>query len=78
MNGTVAVGTGTTVARADHVHPVDTSRAPLASPTFTGVPAAPTATAGTNTTQVATTAFVNTAIAAVQPTIHPMFIIGGV
>jgi hypothetical protein len=36
--------------------------APLASPTFTGVPAAPTATAGTNTTQVATTAFVNTAV----------------
>ena len=32
--------------------------APLAAPTFTGVPAAPTATAGTNTTQVATTAFV--------------------
>jgi len=37
--------------------------APLASPTFTGVPAAPTATAGTNTTQVATTAFVSTALA---------------
>jgi hypothetical protein len=32
--------------------------APLASPTFTGVPAAPTAAEGTNTTQVATTAFV--------------------
>jgi hypothetical protein len=32
--------------------------APLASPTFTGVPAAPTAAPGTNTTQVATTAFV--------------------
>lgn len=32
--------------------------APLASPTFTGAPAAPTATAGTNTTQLATTAFV--------------------
>ena len=32
--------------------------APIASPTFTGVPAAPTATAGTNTTQIATTAFV--------------------
>jgi microcystin-dependent protein len=28
------------------------------SPTFTGVPTAPTATAGTNTTQIATTAFV--------------------
>jgi hypothetical protein len=32
--------------------------APIASPTFTGVPAAPTATPGTNTTQIATTAFV--------------------
>ena len=30
------MGAGTTVARADHVHPTDTSRAPLASPTFTG------------------------------------------
>ena len=36
--------------------------APIASPTFTGVPAAPTATAGTSTTQVATTAFVGTAV----------------
>ena len=34
---------------------------PTASPTFTGVPAAPTATAGTNTTQLATTAFANAA-----------------
>jgi hypothetical protein len=34
----------------------------LASPTFTGTPAAPTATAGTNTTQLATTAFVTTAV----------------
>jgi len=32
--------------------------ATLASPTFTGTPAAPTASVGTNTTQVATTAFV--------------------
>jgi Lower baseplate protein N-terminal domain len=32
--------------------------APLASPALTGTPTAPTATAGTNTTQVATTAFV--------------------
>lgn len=35
-----------------------TGLAPLASPTFTGTPAAPTASAGTNTTQVATTEFV--------------------
>lgn len=39
------------------------AKAPLASPTFTGTPAAPTATAGTNTTQLATTAFVATSFA---------------
>lgn len=38
------------------------AKADIASPTFTGVPAAPTASLGTNTTQLATTAFVqNTA-----------------
>ena len=37
--------------------------ATLASPTFTGTPAAPTAAAATNTTQVATTAFVRTEVA---------------
>ena len=39
------------------------TKAALASPTFTGTPKAPTASAGTNTTQIATTAFVATAIA---------------
>lgn len=38
--------------------------APLASPALTGTPTAPTATAGTNNTQVATTAYVDTAVAA--------------
>jgi hypothetical protein len=38
------------------------SRAYTHSPTFTGAPLAPTATAGTNTTQLATTAFVKTAV----------------
>jgi hypothetical protein len=38
------------------------AKAPLASPIFTGTPAAPTATAGTNTTQLATTAFVRTEV----------------
>lgn len=37
-------------------------KAPLASPALTGTPTAPTATAGTNTTQIATTSFVQTAI----------------
>lgn len=58
MDGTAAVGTSKRYARQDHVHPTDTTRAPLASPTFTGTPAAPTAAADTNTTQVATTAYV--------------------
>jgi hypothetical protein len=38
------------------------SKADLASPTFTGTPAAPTATAGSNTTQIANTAYVRTEI----------------
>lgn len=37
---------------------VEVTGAPLGSPTFTGTPAAPTASAGTNTTQIATTAYV--------------------
>ena len=39
------------------------AKAPLASPSLTGVPLAPTAAAGTNTTQIATTAFVAAALA---------------
>ena len=57
-NGTATVGTSTRFARGDHAHPTDTSRAPLASPTFTGAPAAPTAAQGTSTTQLATMAAV--------------------
>lgn len=80
--------------------------APLDSPSLTGTPTAPTATSGTNTTQIATTEYVQTEISGVsslpsqaghsgeylttdgstaywnaiqiEPTIHPMFIIGGV
>jgi hypothetical protein len=66
MNGSAAVGTSLKYARADHVHPTDTSRAPLASPGFTGTPTAPTASAGTNTTQLATCAFVQTALSSVS------------
>ena len=39
-------------------------KAPLASPTFTGTPAVPTASGGTNTTQAASTAFVMAAVSA--------------
>jgi len=39
-----------------------TNKAELASPALTGTPTAPTASAGTNTTQIATTAFVKNAV----------------
>ncbi len=38
------------------------SKAPIANPAFTGTPKAPTASSGTNTTQIATTAFTQTAV----------------
>ena len=43
------------------------SKADKASPTFTGTPAAPTASSGTSTTQLATTAFAMGAAALVMP-----------
>jgi hypothetical protein len=54
---------GTDLVRKSQVDSLLLAKAPLASPTFTGSPAAPTAVAGTNSTQIATTAFVNDAIA---------------
>jgi uncharacterized protein YlzI (FlbEa/FlbD family) len=41
---------------------INTIYASLSSPTLTGTPLAPTASSGTNTTQIATTAFVTTAV----------------
>lgn len=58
MDGTAAAGAVSAWSRGDHVHPSDTSRAPLASPPFTGTPTAPTPTTGDNSTKLATTAFV--------------------
>jgi microcystin-dependent protein len=43
------------------------SKADKSSPTFTGTPAAPTASSGTSTTQIATTAFAMGAAALVMP-----------
>lgn len=61
MDGAGSGGTSNFFSRSDHSHPTDTSRAPLASPAFTGVPTAPTATALTNSTQLATTAYADAA-----------------
>ena len=59
--GVVRLGTtSSTAAAGDHGH---SSYAPKASPELTGTPTAPTAAAGTSTAQVATCAFVQSAVA---------------
>lgn len=61
FSSTVTVGTPTAAGHATTKTYVDTAialKANSASPTFTGTPTAPTAAADTNTTQIATTAFV--------------------
>ena len=62
MDGTAASGSSQDFSRADHVHPTDTSRAPLDSPALTGTPTAPTAETGNSSTRIATTAFVADAV----------------
>jgi len=64
-NKTVDGVTPTTFGFLDATSSIQTqlnAKAPLASPALTGTPTAPTASSGTNTTQIATTAFVKTAI----------------
>ena len=73
---TTGAGLGSTVARAIELIDADLTsfdsklsgfeltKANKNSPEFTGTPKAPTAAAGTNTTQIATTAFVQSAVVA--------------
>ena len=67
---TVPSGTGSLAYNDDGTftfQPADlTGYALLANPTFTGAPSAPTAVASTNTTQIATTEFVTSAVAALD------------
>jgi hypothetical protein len=64
MDGVASSGDSTLWARGNHRHPSDTSRAPIDSPSFTGIPLAPTPPYPNNTTRIATTAYVTAAIAA--------------
>ena len=48
------------------------TKADTASPTFTGTPAAPTASANNNSTQLATTAYIDSAITAVKTALFPV------
>ena len=62
----------------DHVDAIEANFAPKASPAFTGTPTAPTPSAGTNNTQLATTAFVKAAVdgrdlSAYAPLASPVF-----
>jgi hypothetical protein len=69
--GSAAAFDETDFAAALHGHPQSditglvsdlAAKAPLVSPALTGIPTSPTATPGTNTTQIATTAFVQAAV----------------
>lgn len=60
-NTAIASGESWTAAHWTQIN-ITGSFAPLASPALTGTPTAPTAASGTNTTQIATTAFVTSAI----------------
>lgn len=63
-NPNAVVSTDTLEVALGKLQRQTTLRATLSSPAFTGSPTAPTAAAGTNTTQLATTAYVTAAIAA--------------
>jgi len=52
------IGDGSTAWTSLAYSSLPSGTAPLASPALTGTPTAPTAAVGTNTTQLATTAFV--------------------
>ena len=62
VSGVVAIANGGTGASTAVAALTNLGAAPINSPTFTGTPTAPTATPGTNTTQIATTAFVTNAV----------------
>lgn len=71
LGGAASLSVGTTsgtVAAGNDTRFDQSSKAPLASPALTGTPTAPTAAYGTNSTQIATTAFVIAQATASIPT----------
>lgn len=58
------------VTYSNTVNTLLAAKASLNSPALTGVPTAPTAAAGTNTTQIASTAFTSNAVATVQTNLN--------
>jgi hypothetical protein len=68
MDGVADAGSTGKAADAGHIHPTDTSRAPVDSPIFTTKAQAPTPAPGDNSTNIATTAYVQSAISAALAT----------
>ena len=62
LDGKAATSHSHAIADVTGLQTALNGKAALASPSFTGTPTAPTATAGTSNTQIATTAFVQSAI----------------
>lgn len=59
MDGEVSIGSSTKAANALHRHPTDTTRAPIFSPNFTGVPTIETSPSlNDNSNKIATTEYV--------------------
>ena len=61
LSGTVSTLSGTVTSVQSELN----NKAPLVSPSLNGIPTAPTASKGTNTKQIATTAFVQEALSGV-------------
>lgn len=73
--GTISIATanGFSGSVADNGTTAVITLNPLVSPALGGIPTAPTAPAGTSTTQLATTAFVTTAVTPLAPKASPTF-----
>jgi hypothetical protein len=78
VNSKGIVTTGGAIGSAVVTTALGYTPANTVSPAFTGTPTAPTATAGTNTTQLATTAFVNNAITVSSGGVQSLSKINGV
>jgi hypothetical protein len=79
INGVQSAGSLSTVARADHIHPSDTAKANLASPTFTGVVVLPSTTSIGSVTNVeigylsGVTSSLQTQLGTKAPLVSPTF-----
>ena len=78
MNDTIALsGSSRFYSREDHVHPTDTSRAPVDSPTFTSLACAPTPVDSSNSECIATTAFVRSLGSSLDPLMNDTVALSG-